>query len=256
MLRTLLEHPLTRGLEVDDPRTTLLRRRIIQEKTFLRRVYQEWYSLILSALPDGDGPVLELGSGPGFLERFLPDVITSEVFFCPTVRVVTDGCALPFSSQSLRSLVMVDVLHHIPRPRDFFVESARCVRGGGRVVMIEPWVTRWSQFVCKQLHHEPFCPRAQDWEFPASGPLSGANSALPWIIFERDVEIFEKEFPQWVVEKIEVTMPLRYLLSGGVSSRASMPGWSFRFWKTLELFLRPWNDKLGMFAKIVLLRTG
>ncbi len=34
MLTRLLEHPLTRGLDVDDPRTTHLRRRILAEKRF------------------------------------------------------------------------------------------------------------------------------------------------------------------------------------------------------------------------------
>lgn len=37
----ILGHPLTRGLSVDDPRTTLLRRSIIQDKAFLRALYSE-----------------------------------------------------------------------------------------------------------------------------------------------------------------------------------------------------------------------
>ena len=42
-----------------------LRRQIIQSKRFLRTIYDEWYRDIVAALPPGDGPVLELGSGPG-----------------------------------------------------------------------------------------------------------------------------------------------------------------------------------------------
>src|SRR4051794_27482847 len=34
MLRSALSHPLTRGIDPDDPRTTTLRRRIIAEKPF------------------------------------------------------------------------------------------------------------------------------------------------------------------------------------------------------------------------------
>jgi hypothetical protein len=41
MLKSLLAHPLTCGLDLDDPRTTELRRRIIQEKSFLRQIYQD-----------------------------------------------------------------------------------------------------------------------------------------------------------------------------------------------------------------------
>ena len=50
-----LAHPLTRGLSVDDPRTTLRRRQIIVEKRFLRALYDEWYSLILVRLPASGG---------------------------------------------------------------------------------------------------------------------------------------------------------------------------------------------------------
>ena len=40
MLKHWLEHPLTRGLDLDDPRTTHLRRRVLDEKRFLRRIYE------------------------------------------------------------------------------------------------------------------------------------------------------------------------------------------------------------------------
>src|SRR5581483_6966006 len=102
MLRSLLAHPLTRGLEIDDPRTTDLRRRIVREKPFLYRIYREWYASIASALPPDPGPVLELGSGAGFLEEFVPNLITSDIFPVPGNRLVLDGQQLPFADGSLR----------------------------------------------------------------------------------------------------------------------------------------------------------
>ena len=45
-------------------------------------------------------------------------------------------------------------------------------------------------------------------------------------------------------------MPLRYLLSGGVSMRSLMPGWSFGPWKAFERLLSPWMSYLAMFAFI------
>jgi hypothetical protein len=46
-----LEHPLLQGLDIDDPRTTFLRRQIIQGKPFLRKIYEEWYLKIAEAIP-------------------------------------------------------------------------------------------------------------------------------------------------------------------------------------------------------------
>lgn len=254
MMKSLLAHPLTRGLDVDDPRTTHLRRRIVREKSFLRQIYEEWYAALSAALPTVEGVVLELGSGAGFLKDVLPCVLTSEVFHCPGVDIVLDGLALPLADGAVRAIVMTDVLHHLSRPRQFFVEATRCVRPGGAVIMIEPWVTAWSQLIYAHLHHEPFNPAAE-WEFPSHGPLSGANGALPWILFERDRIQFEHEFPQWRVCAIRPMMPFRYLVSGGVSLRSLMPGFTFGLWRWMENGLNTWRDRLAMFAQIELRRT-
>jgi SAM-dependent methyltransferase len=254
MLRRVLVHPLTRGCDIDDPGTTHLRREIMHQKTFLRRIYTEWYESLVAALPVGSARVLELGSGAGFLQDFIPDLITSEVFPCPGVERVVDAHDLAFRAGELRAILMIDVLHHLARPRDFFAEATRCVAPGGVIAMIEPWVTPWSRFVYRHFHYEPFMPEAVTWEFPSSGPLSGANNALPWILFERDRSEFALEFPEWKIERIVPTMPFRYLLSGGVTLRGLMPGWSFPLWRALEGTLNPLRHQLAMFAYIVLRR--
>lgn len=256
MIKTWLAHPLTKGLNLDDPRTTHLRRRIVQGKPFLRQVYHEWYSAIFAALPFPPGAIVELGSGGGFMSELLTEIITSEVFFCPNVTVVLDGSRLPFATGSLRAIVMTNVLHHLQQASGFFTEAARCVRPGGVIAMIEPWATPWSRFVYTRIHHEPFRMDASSWELPISGPLSGANDALPWIIFARDRAKFEQEFSQWQIELIEPFMPFRYLVSGGVSLRALAPGCTFALWRQLETALAPWNNYLAMFARIILRRLN
>lgn len=250
-----LVHPLIRGIDVDDPRAIPIRRQILMEKAFLRRLYEEWYREIASALPEGRGEVLELGSGGGFLQHVIPNIVTSELSWQPGVRVVLDGQVLPFSSGSLKAVVMTDVLHHLPDAPTFLREAARCVRPGGRLVMIEPWVSAWSRVAYTRLHHEPFRPDAATWEFPRGGPLSAANIALPWIIFARDRARFDREFPQWRVVSLRPTMPFRYLASGGISARALTPLWTFEWWRRLEQWLEPWMAHLGMFVHVVVERT-
>jgi len=248
LLRTLLVHPLTRDLDLNDPRLTELRRELIRSKPFLLRIYQDWYTWIISNLSAGDGAVLELGAGAGFLADFIPELVTSEVFFCRGISVVVDGQQMPFASDSLRAIVFTDVLHHLPQVRLFFQEAARCLRPGGRVIMIEPWVSNWSRFIYSCLHHELFDPNAAIWEFPSSGPLSGSNQALPWIIFSRDRGQFAREFPEWHVRQVLPQMPLRYLVSGGLTTRNLVPAWTYGFWKWLERGF----GRSGMFAGIVL----
>ncbi|HNT61486.1 MAG: methyltransferase type 11 [Rhodocyclaceae bacterium] len=248
ILRCMLGHPLTRGLSVDDPRTTLLRKAIIHEKRFLTAIYSEWYQRIVATLPNINN-VLELGSGAGFLQKYLPQAITSEVFEASGVSVIADACNLPFAEKSLDAIVMTDVFHHIPDVGRFLQEAERCARVGGKIVMIEPWRTPWSEWVYTHLHSEPFIHQS-DWKIPSSGPLSGANGALPWIVFHRDRTLFETRFPQWRIRTIELMMPFSYLLSGGVSMRSLMPGWMYGPVRSLEQMLN--QQQWAMFALIEL----
>ena len=250
LIARLLAHPLTCGLSVDDPRTTTLRRSIIRNKPFLSALYREWYSRLLARLPQG-GRVLELGSGAGFLGEILPELIASEVFLTPGISVVADGQCLPFKTGALDAIVMTDVFHHIPDVGAFLGEAARCVRSGGHITMVEPWRTPWSEWVYRNLHSEPFEPDAE-WDLPANGPLSGANGALPWIVFQRDRPRFLAEFPQWRVTVVEPLMPFSYLLSGGVSLRALAPSWSYRLCRAIEDCFK--SERWAMFAVIDLER--
>jgi SAM-dependent methyltransferase len=249
-----LEHPLTRGLPVDDPRMTSLRRRIIREKGFLRRLYSEWYEQIARALPPGEGPILELGSGAGFLSNRLPGVIASDVFYCDGIRIVLDGLRLPFMDSSLRAIVMVDVFHHLPAVCRFLQDANRCLRQGGKIIMIEPWVTLWSRWVYRHLHHEPFIPEVTRWEIASGGPLSGANGALPWIVFSRDRVRFLKEFRDLRIEEIRLMMPFAYLISGGMSLRCFVPGVFYGGIRFMERLLTPYLPRLAMFAQITLVK--
>jgi SAM-dependent methyltransferase len=252
ILQKLLVHPLSKNLELDDPRTTYVRRQIIQEKDFLHRIYQEWYSSLSSCFHNPNKPILEIGSGAGFLSEHIPNLISSDIRRYPWLSLITDGHQLPFADDALHAIVMNNVFHHLPRIKDFFSEATRCIETGGLLAMIEPWVTQWSTLIYSKLHHEPFNPQTKSWRFPSSGPLSGANTALPWIIFERDRLRFEREYPQWEIKNIKLGMPFRYLISGGVSTRTLIPGCSFPFWRRLETLLDPWMHKWAMFAFIEL----
>jgi SAM-dependent methyltransferase len=254
LLRSWLAHPLTQNVQIDEPSAVEIRYRIIKQKPFLRRIYKEWYEQLVAGLPSGEGAVLEIGGGTSFLREQCPEALTSDVLHHSGLDVVLNGTALPVADGALRGILLLDVLHHLPEPRRFFAEASRCVRPSGAIVMVEPWVSTWSKFVYRNLHHEPFSVETPEWEFPSTGPMSGANGALPWIIFERDRQQFMREFPVWTIRKIQVQMPFRYLLSGGVSMRSFAPGWSFAFWEGFERALQPWMRSLGMFALIALER--
>jgi len=251
-LRHFLEHPLTKGLDLDAPETTRLRLQIIQSKQFLRSIYLEWYQQLLNFTKGLEKPVLELGSGAGFFKELKPDLITSDIIGVPTIKLVCDARNLPFPDRSLGGIVMTNVLHHIPHPRQFFSEASRCIADRGIIAMIEPWRTDWSEFIYTRLHYETCEATASSWEGEPGKPLSNANNALPWIIFHRDLAQFRREFPHWEIRVILPMMPFVYLLSGGVSLRSLAPSWTYAPFRAIERGLQPWMNRLAMFALIVL----
>ena len=253
MLRRLLTHPATRGLDLDQPETTAVRQRIIRSKPFLEAVYEEWYQLINDRLPSGKGLVVELGSGGGFAQERIPDLVTSDVFEVPGVRRLIDANELPFGSGELRGIVMTNVFHHLPDVARFLSEAQRCLRRGGRIVMIEPWNTRWSRFLHKYFHHEPMDLSA-DWTLPESGPLSRANAALPWIVLERDRRRFRDDWRNLRVAEVTPFMPFRYVLAGGISMRSLQPMWTFKIWRRIEA-IGGLGQRMALLALVVLERV-
>jgi SAM-dependent methyltransferase len=248
-------HPRARNLDLDAPENTMRRARIIQNKSFLKQFYQDCYISISKLLPEKiKGPVVELGSGGGFLKNYIPDLITSEILKLPIVDVIFDGQFMPFKPGSLRAIIMIDVFHHISCPDIFLTQAANILMPGGHLIMIEPWVTVWSRIVYRYLHYEPFDPGVNDWRFQSGGPLTGANSAIPWIVFDRDREKFERLFPEWQVKSIILHSPFCYLLSGGVVFRSLLPGALYRFCRWFENWMQPLNHFLSMFATIVVRR--
>jgi SAM-dependent methyltransferase len=254
-IKKALEYPDLADSGLDSPETTLQRLQIIRGKPFLRRIYDEWYRAIARSIPSGEKPALELGSGAGFMSEYVENLITSDILELPHVDRVIDACAgLPFEAASLRGIAMVNTLHHLPDVTAFLDEAVRCLEPGARISMIEPWNTTWSRFVYSHLHHEPFDVNAASWSFASDGPLSDANGALPWILLVRDREQFQRRFPALEIGSIRPIMPIRYLLSGGVSMRPLVPSWSFDALRALEAACRGMMGSLAMFAHLDIAR--
>lgn len=248
-----LKLPEMRDIDnLDAPDVTLLHADIIRKKPFLKRVYIDFYRKFAEVVQAPEGKVLvELGSGGGFIKEVIDNVITSEIIELPRVDKVFSALEMPFEGAGVDAFFMFDVLHHINEPRKFFTEAIRCLKKGGRIVMIEPANTPLSRYIYKNFHHEPFDIRA-NWELERTGRLSQANGAMPWIIFTRDRKIFEKEFPSLKILKIRNHTPFRYLLSGGLTLRQLVPSFTYTPIKCIEFVLSPLNNLLGMFQTIVL----
>ncbi len=238
---------------LDSPETTEAHNRLIRSKPFLRKIYEDYYRFLATRLNTAAaGPCIEIGSGGGFIRDLIPDVICSDLVRVSSVQMTFSALELPFQTQSLGAICMINVLHHLARPRSFFAEASRCLMPGGKVLMIEPAHTQFSRFIFQNFHHEPFVPEQQAWELPPGGRMTSANDALPWIIFSRDRDTFEREFPELRIAQVNLIHPLRYLISGGLSRHSLLPAQLYPAVDLIERLISPLNPLLAMFMQIEL----
>lgn len=228
----------------------------IRVKPFLNKIYLDFYRVFLKTnFPKG--PIVELGSGAGFIKDIIPNTITSDVIAGPDIDKVFFAHKMPFKDKSISAFLMIDVLHHIKDSEKTFKEILRCLKPEGKMVMIEPYNSLWGRLIYKYIHPEKkgFNPKT-GWKIEGRGRMSDSNPALPWIIFVRDKKIFQKKFPNLKIVKVLPHTPFRYLISGGLTKWQFLPVSCYPLVVSLEKKLSPLNKLIGLFVTIELKKTN
>jgi len=242
---------------IDDPRGYDAIRSAITRKSALKAIYTEFYGYYRDCLqrcPQA-GAVVEIGAGGGFASEIVPELIATDLIKYPTVDIVLDATQLPFPSQSVRCFLMLNTFHHIADCGRFLEEAARCLVPSGRILIIDQHRGFISTPILRHFHAECYDDRTVDWRFASTGPLSGANGALAWIVFVRDREKFERSRPELRVVRYQPIMPLRYWLSGGLRRWNLLPGLFEYPSRALDRVLLLLARDFGSFVVIELLRA-
>jgi SAM-dependent methyltransferase len=211
-------------------------RKIWVARPELRSIYQDWFKQLLRCV-DGLHPIIEIGSGPGFFKEYFPHLISTDVVPTRYADVVCDACSLPFQSGSVGAFVMVDVLHHLPKPLEFLTEASRALQPGGRIAMIEPWITVPSYLLYRYFHHED-CSLEVDLRCPF-GELDkkafDGNAAIPFKILKQ----FKEGLPSLRLVQVDPFLGLPYLATMGFKSARPIPQALIKTAKICERLLSP-----------------
>lgn len=246
---------LEQAKDLNNPFTVEIHRQIIRKKPFLRKLYLDLYKEFKRSIKNiPDGPLVEIGSGAGFIKEVIPNVITSDVVKVKDIEMVFSATNIPFEDVSVSAFFLLDVFHHIQDPKAFFSEASRCLVNKGKIVMIEPFNSLFGSFIYKNFHHEPFDVKA-DWGLVKEERMTSSNHAMPWIIFYRDRKLFESRFPKLKIKRLQPHTPFCYLLSGGFSIKQLVPSFMYNLVKGLEKVLSPLNSYLGCFLTVELEKT-
>jgi len=206
---------------MSDAATLARHRAAWQARPELRAVYREWFDRLLAAVA-ARRPVVEVGSGPGFFKERVPSLVATDVVPGLAVDVRCDADILPFRSDSVGAIVMVDTLHHLAHPLDFLAEAARVLKPGGRLAMVEPWITAPSWVLYRYFHHED-CRLGVDVARPFGPDPKAAldgNAAIPYLLLAR---LRGSGLPFHLV-KAEPFVGLPYLATFGFKVKGPLPG--------------------------------
>ncbi len=163
-------------------------RQIWQRKPVLRRIYNEEFFARLLAFRKPEGISVEVGGGPGLLKELLPGLVTTDLVCSPWLDAVADAQRLPFRSSSITNILGLDMLHHLAAPMKFLKEAERILAPGGRLILVEPWVTSFSYLVYRYLHQEECDLSANPWNENPVRPVIekkafDGNQAIPYLLF-------------------------------------------------------------------------
>jgi len=232
------------------------RRTIWKSKEVITKLYHKWYCVIADAMRPGT--TLELGGGSGNLKEFFPNAITSDVVFAPWLDAVLDAHRLPFKDESLSSIVLFDVLHHLMKPSLFFSEAERVLKPKGRIIMMEPYISWSSYLVYRFLHAEGMNWHVDPFELDKpsidKNPFHG-NQAIPTLMFEKYSEKFNKNFPRLKILREEKMDSIVYPLSGGFHNPSLAPVFLWGAFEFLERSLKTLRNYLAFRLFMVLEKT-
>lgn len=240
----------------------LLEHRAIWEtKPVLRKLYkQEFFERLLAGCAAGERN-LEIGGGPGFFKQFAPNTLSSDIVWCPWLDITLDAHNMPFGDHSLDNIVGLDVLHHLSRPVQFFKEAMRVLRVGGRLVLVEVWITPISRIIYRYFHQEkceldvnPLDVRSL-WS-PGKKHFEG-NAAIPYLIFNRYYADFQQQFRELELIRLERFAFFGYLLSMGFRKVSLLPQPLYPVVSAFETRSRPaWEWLASLRALIILEKRG
>lgn len=215
-----------------------------EQKAVLRNIYTEWYKKLSPFLVPGN--VLEIGAGTGNFKEFMPKCISSDCFLTPWSDVCLNAMELPLKNNSLDNILCIDTVHHLEEYERFFREAERVLRGGGRIVMLEPYAGI-SGYVLRKLFHRE--------EISFSGGVSEdafeGNNALPTSIFYRGLKEFKREFPGLRVIHRSLHSPFLYPLSGGFKKKIFIRESMYKPLRVLEKLAKPFNPILAFKMVVV-----
>jgi hypothetical protein len=177
-------------------------------------------------------------------------LVETDILTTPWQSAVADCLSLPLRGQSISAVLGLDVVHHLARPSAFFSEAARVLVAGGRLAVVEPWITPLSFPIYRWLHQEG-CRRDLDpWDpFDLGSQFRKeafqGDAAVVWKLVKETPDSRWRELG-FGAPHLTVLNGFGYVLSRGFKPATLLPRFLAGTILGLDRRLESWAPWLGM----------
>jgi SAM-dependent methyltransferase len=200
-------------------------REIWNKRRLTRYLYNGWYRDIKKEL-SARGLTIELGAGTGNFKEFMPESVSTDLVWCEWLDMVHDASVLPYRDGTVGNFVLIDAIHHINDPVASLSEMERCLKKGGRVIILDVFISPFSYLYYNYFHKEEVDLSADLFDLKDGRtdkkPFE-SNQAIATLLFFRQLERYSARFPRLRPVKREVREFLLYPMSGGFEGAQLAP---------------------------------
>jgi len=214
---------------VDEYKVELFRQREnIINNPGLRSYFSFLYKIVNQELEKFDS-ILEVGAGAAISEIFLEQRIVRTDILPFNDFDVMGHCSmenLPFKESQFDAVLAFDSIHHSEKPSKSILELLRVTREGGKIILVEPFVSPLSYLPYKMFHHED-----TSWDFREKGNIALSSRNLNPAMGDQGVSRFIiNQLSNWrstnlpkLTVSITYLSPFSFFATGGVSSPLKTP---------------------------------
>lgn len=242
------------NIEIHENRTSW------EKKPSLQKAYGHFYSLIAAQVDyQLPGVKLEVGSGMGNINKFIPDCITSDLFPNPWLDRVESIYGLNFPDNSVSNLILFDVWHHLEHPANALAEARRALVPGGKLIIMEPAMSLLGKMVYGKCHHEPvgfdipLSAEIADMTKPTANRYFASQSSAHRVFKKRELP---KLLEGWKIDSIQQITSFAYWGTGGFSGIQLYPDSLYPVIHRMDKILGLFSSLFAARLLIVLGRTA
>ncbi len=229
-----------------------------KRKPLLHAVYMELYRIMSRHLSATPGRTVELGSGMGSIHEIIPECIRTDLFPYPWIDQIENAYRLTFANNSISTLLMTDVFHHLQYPGTALNEFHRVLVPGGRVIIMEPGMGLLGKLVYGVFHVEPVAWKKEIiWFAPddchGNDPDYYAAQGNATRIFVQ--KQFAGRLTGWKVVLVKQITALAYVASGGYSGPQLYPAALYPLIKGIEKIVQFFPSVFATRLLVVLEKT-